>query len=277
MTVFFDIITSAPTVFFTVPLCLAAAYWALAIVGAVDIEILDGVDGAVDGALEGIDGALDAAVDGALDAAVDGAADGMAEVADGAEPGDAADAASSGSGAFTLLANVMRLGKVPLTVSLSAFVFWGWITGFLLTWAYRNWLGVGLVPHVGFAIISMALATGIALAIMNVTVRPLEPVFQTAPGRRRASLVGETCELTTGRVDAGFGQATTQMGGDDMVFQVRCDHPGNGLRRGSKALIVHYDTRREAYVVEPLSAPRTASSATASQASTTTTHRIEEG
>lgn len=266
MTAFLDIVLSLPTVLFTIPLGLAAVYWALAMVGAVDIEIFDGLDGAVDGALDGaLDGAVDGALDGAVDGAVDGAADGAAE---------AAEAAASGGGLFVLLANVLRLGKVPLTVSLSAFVFWGWITGFLLTWAYRNLLGVGLLPHMVFSLLAMALATVVALALMNVSVRPLEPVFQSAPGRRRSSLVGETCELTTGRVDAGFGQAHAMVGGDDMVFQVRCDHPGNGMVRGSRALIVHYDERREAYIVEPLV---TASATRSAQAARSTDHHLKEG
>lgn len=267
MTAFLDIVLTAPTVLFTVPLVLAAFYWMLAIVGAVDIEIFDGVDGVldgVDGVIDGVDGALDGALDGAVDGAAEGAADGAAE---------AAEAATGASGLFVLLANVLRLGRVPVTVSLSAFVFWGWITGFLLTWMYRNWVGVGVLPHVVFSVGAMVVASVIAVALMNVSVRPLEPVFQSAPGRRRSSLVGETCELTTGRVDAGFGQAHTMVGGDDMVFQVRCDHPGNGLVRGSRALIVHYDERREAYVVEPLT-----TASTAQQAAARSTHNhLKEG
>jgi len=276
MTAFLDIIFSVPTVLFTVPLVLAAIYWALAILGAVDIEILDGVDGAIDGALEGLDGALDGAVDGALEGAIDGAIDGAADGAlDGAaEAADAAEAAASG-GVLVLLANVLRLGRVPLTVSLSVFVFWGWIAGFVLTWLYQNWVGTGVVPHVAFSVLAMGLASGIGLALMNVSVRPLEPVFKSAPGRRRSSLVGESCELTTGRVDATFGQATSQVGGDDMVFQVRCDHPGNGLVKGSKALIVHYDPRREAYIVEPLASPTSARNASASRAASA--HHLKEG
>jgi len=263
MTAFIDIITSVPTVLFTIPLVLAAFYWALAIVGAVDIEIFDGLDGLLDGGVDGaLDGALDGAVDGAVDGALDGALDGAMEgAADGAvdgaaEAAEAAEAATQG-GVLVLLANVLRLGKVPVTVSLSAFVFWGWITGFLLTWMYRNVLGVGVMPHMAFSITSMVLASVAALGLMNISVRPLEPVFKTAPGRRRKSLVGEACELTTGRVDERFGQARLELGGDDLIIQVRCDHPGNAIGRGDRALIVHFDDRRQAYVVEPLT-PRAA-------------------
>ncbi len=139
-------------------------------------------------------------------------------------------------------------------MSLSLFVLWGWITGFLLTWLYQNVFGMGFVPQTVFAIGAMLVATVVALALTNVTVRPLEPVFRMAHGRTRDSLLGETAELTTGRVDADFGQATLQVQGDDLVIQVRCDRPGNGLRRGDHVLIVSYDKRREAFVVEPLSA-----------------------
>ena len=67
-------------------------------------------------------------------------------------------------------------------------------------------------------------------------------------------MIGEACTIRTGRVDDRFGQATCEVGADSFLLQVRCDRLGNGLVRGGRALIVHYDERREAYVVEPLAA-----------------------
>ena len=60
------------------------------------------------------------------------------------------------------------------------------------------------------------------------------------------------CTITTGHVDDGFGQATIEDGPDVLNISVRCDRTGV-LTRGSKALVVDFDSTRQAYVVEPAS------------------------
>lgn len=259
MDVFLDIVLSFPTVGFSFLLALVTLYWLMVVLGALDIEALDFGDGLLDGALDGMDGALDG-MDGALDGVADGALDGVADGAlDGAVDGaaeagadGAADAAAAASGGFSLLvffANVFRLGRVPVTVSLTSFAIWGWVMGFLLTWLYQQ--SPGIVPHTVFSVVSMVAVVGLAAGLTNVSVRPFEPIFKTAGARERSSLIGEVCEITTGRVDDAFGQATAHVGTDDLIFQVRCDD-ANRLRRGDTALIVSYDAAREAYVIEPM-------------------------
>ena len=53
-----------------------------------------------------------------------------------------------------------------------------------------------------------------------------------------------------GDVDKKFGQAEFDDGGAGMIIQVRCDQE-NKLKKGSQALIVSYDDRREAFIIEP--------------------------
>ncbi|MEZ4238768.1 MAG: hypothetical protein R3F59_21975 [Myxococcota bacterium] len=86
----------------------------------------------------------------------------------------------------------------------------------------------------------------------RVATRPLEPLFRVAHARSREALLGEAAEITTGRVDARFGQARLTVDGDELLVQVRCDQPDTGLRRGAEALVVAFDPRREAFVVEAL-------------------------
>lgn len=240
MDLFVDIVLSVPTVVFTAGLVVALAYWAMVILGAVDIELFDAADGVLDGALDSLDGALDVA-EGAVEGAADGASEG------------AAQAATAGLSPLVFLANILRIGRVPLTVSLSVFVLWGWLTGFCLTWLYL-W-GATPVPYALFAVASLLATAVVAIGLTNVSVRPLEPIFKASHGRERGSLIGEQCVVTTGRVDARFGQATTMLQSDDLLFQVRCD-TDNPLRRGDVALIVHWDEARDAFIVEPLAPAR---------------------
>jgi len=52
-------------------------------------------------------------------------------------------------------------------------------------------------------------------------------------------------------VGARFGQATYEVPGESMLLQVRSDKT-NTLKKGDEALIIEYDARREAYLVEAM-------------------------
>jgi len=45
--------------------------------------------------------------------------------------------------------------------------------------------------------------------------------------------------------------AKAEDGGAGLIVQVRCADEGNGLSRGSNALVVSYDDKREVYEVTP--------------------------
>jgi hypothetical protein len=236
MTEFFAITTSLPAAPFALALLASLAYWVVALVGGLDLT----------GGAEGLDGVADAAVDGVAEAALDGVADG---VLDGAADAGT-EAAVEAVGDTSLLASALRLGRVPVTIQLSLFAVWGWLFAFGAGWSLRHplagvlpgWLGAGL---------GLAGATAAAFVLAGVTSRPLEPLFKSHHGRRRDSLLGETAEVTTSRVDRRFGQGRVVLGGDEHVVQIRNDSPDNGLTRGARALLVAFDADREAWVVEP--------------------------
>jgi hypothetical protein len=255
MTEFLDILLSFPTVAFTVPLGLTLLYWLLVIFGGADVDMLDGgaggaLDGAADGALDGaVDGALDGAADGALDGVVDGGVDGAAEGIDLDHAGDALGSFS----AVAMLAAVLRLGRVPATFALSAFLLWGWSVSFLLTWGWRHgWILP--VPAALFGAVTLLGASVGGALLTNLTVRPFEVVFKKERMRTRADLFGEVCTLRTSHADAGFGHAELTVDHDVLRIEVRCDRPNNAMARGDEALIVSYDEARRAYVVEPMHA-----------------------
>jgi hypothetical protein len=81
-------------------------------------------------------------------------------------------------------------------------------------------------------------------------VRPLNPIFKLRSGKANRDYVGALCSITTGQVNASFGQATIEDGGTVLVIAVCCDKP-ELLKRGDRALIIDFDPDRHAYVVEP--------------------------
>lgn len=177
---------------------------------------------------------------GALDLDLFG---GGADGADGGgDGGDGADGGDGGGGLWYGLG----LGTVPITISVSVILLVGWI-GSLLAMEYvvpsfsnASWLPPALLPVMII----------VALVLAGFLVRPLAPFFAFKQGKFNSEYVGHTCTITTGSVDAGFGQAIIEDGGTVLDIPVRCDRPGR-FARGDKALIIDFDPDRQAYVVEP--------------------------
>lgn len=220
---FLSEILAFPTVVFTGSLALAALYWAVAAVGGVGIDLLDSVSGdAVEGALDG----LDADAGGA-----DGDAHGSA---------------------------LLGLSQVPLTISLSLLSLFGWLVSFFgmrFVKGVSPTVGVGgpmLVGVVGIGVGIVAAAAGLGLTL--IAIRPLRRVFDLVPARGRASFVGSSCTITSGRVDAGFGHADVPDGGSWMRVEVRCAEP-NGLKSGDAALLDRWDAANDVYWVTPAAVP----------------------
>lgn len=209
-----------PTVIFTIGLGIALVYWLFVLLGALDIDLFGGD-------------------------AVTGGAKAGAESLKGVKLGGGGDGHDVGDGGG--IWHSLGLATVPITISLSVILLLCWV-GSLLGMRYAGSavgeLGGWLAPVMLLAVI----VVGIPLA--GLLVRPLGPVFELKEGKSNKDYVGFFCTVTTGRVDEGFGQATVEDGGTVLVIPVRCDKPG-ALNRGAKALIIEFDTSREAYVVEP--------------------------
>ena len=146
--------------------------------------------------------------------------------------------------------------------------------------AAMNWLGVAGIPVMVFGGISAVFAwfgsyiadralpdsilidsgIGVAAAVTGVmlggvALRPLRPVFTTAPARRRNELVGKVCTIRSLRVDDQAGNAEV----GDVIAEVRCFRP-NELTLGSSAIVYDYDAESGIYHVGPLDPSITESS-----------------
>ncbi len=213
-----------PTVVFTIGLGIALFYWLFVLIGALDINLLGGGD--VSGAAKGIGDVMGAGKGGAEMVKVGG------------------DHDADGGG----LMKLMGLSSVPITISLSVILLAGW-AGSLLVMHYGAESLAGLGRWLPLVVLPTVLI--VALIVTSIAVRPLGKVFQVTEGKFNRDYIGHSCTLTTGRVDASFGQATIEDGGTVLVIAVRCDQD-NKLVRGDRVLVIDFDTEREAYVVEPI-------------------------
>jgi len=225
-----------PTVVFTTLLGIALVYWVFVILGALDVDMFD-----ADGLFDGADGALDGA-DGALDGA-EGALDGVDGAVEGA---DALDAVEGADGATGLL-HALKLRRAPITVTFSFIALFGFIFSYLAMAYVAPIVGVALPAWV-FGSVVLVGAFLLSLPLTSLATKPLEPVFKSVSAKGRRDYVGSVVRVRTGRVDERFGQADLTDGGSHMVIPVRIDT--STLKRGDDALIIDYDSEREAYIVE---------------------------
>ncbi len=286
MTEFLSTTLAFPTVIFTVLLAVCCAYWLMVIVGALGIDALDldfdGVDGAAEGAAEGVaegaaegivegvaegaaegivegaaEGAAEGIVEGAAEGVVEGAAEGAAEgVVEGATEGGvegAAKAATEGAAdGLSFLGSLfltLKLRNVPMTLVLSVWLLFSWTTS--------NLMAASVLPKLAFLpgwVGGLAIATTavlVSLPLTSVLVRPLGKLLKVEKPTHRRGLIGKLVLIDTSRVDARFGSAKAEDGGAGLIVAVRCD-ADNNLSRGSKALVVAYDSKREVYEVTPV-------------------------
>jgi hypothetical protein len=239
MTEFLAAILAFPTVLFTIPLGIVVGYWLTVMVGAVGIDLLDGdlgdfALGAKAGAAEALEGGVKGAMEGGAKAALEGGAKAAVE--------------GSVKGSTSFL-EVLGFGGVPVTVSVSFVVFLSWLMSLAFARPAKEALGMLPGALVSGGLAALCLAAGFMLA--GLVVRPLRPMFAVHQAPRRSELMGRVCVIASGRVDGRFGHATFEDGGAGLLLNVVCDK-ANALKRGEKALILGYDTTRDAYEVEPV-------------------------
>lgn len=229
---FINIALSFPTAIFSGLLIVLVLYWLSVIVGMVDLDLFDlDIDLDIEGDLGGVDG-MDADVgDMDVDADVDGDLD--------------VDADASGSSFWASVASALGLGTVPITIIASVLVLSTWMLSFASTYYLGEILGTGVLVSMAYTLVSFILS----LPITSVVVSPLKGLFQHEKITAGNTVVGRVCEITSGSVDEGFGQAKLDDGGAGLLLSVRTDSDGE-LKRGSKALIIGYDDEANTYEVE---------------------------
>lgn len=221
---FLAIVIQFPTVIFTALLGVVVLYWALVVLGMFDMDLLD------------FDLDLDVDADVDLDLDVDAGA-------------DAGDPEISHSGVGGFLAFFGLVGA-PVTVITSVIITWCW----LLSLLYGTYLQP-MIPDWGFtwviSLIFIFVAFIASLFLTQFSIKPIQPLFEhNGKALGNKDIVGQLCEIATGKVDEKFGQARYNKDGAGLILEVR-NTSGADLKKGNKALIVGYNAEKMTYRVEP--------------------------
>ncbi|WEV26385.1 hypothetical protein OYE22_15155 [Streptomyces sp. 71268] len=158
-------------------------------------------------------------------------------------------------------ADALHLGGVPVAVSASLFVVFGWFLSFAGSVALAD-TGLPGAPLLSLEATLLGASVFGSWWVTRRLVRPLARLFPDEPAPSRQDFIGLTCTIRTGRVDAGFGQAeVTARDGSTALVQVRqvagearAAGKGLGLGLGSTGLLYAYEESGEFFWVAPFDA-----------------------
>lgn len=245
-----DAVVTFPGAMYTVLLGVVTLYWISMLMGAVDLDLLGGAEhggseAAAEGALHG-----HGAAGGHLDHGGDIDAGGEVESGE-AEHGDAdhGDADHGDDGVLSALGAV-GLRQLPVTVSVSLLVIWGWLVSVLgaLTLAEP---ASRYLPSGVFRVLLFVVAALTSLKLASLSARPIAPLFVANKASRREHLVGKLAEVSTGRLDARFGQVLVSDGGAGLLIDARHEG-GEALKRGDRVIVTSWEPERGLVLVEPI-------------------------
>jgi len=210
---FLHAIMGFPAVVLTVLLAAVMIYWAFVLASGIDLDD------------QGADGHHDADGDGDV---------------------DAHDHAAGSAHVLLDLLGAVELRRVPLTVRVSLVVIFAWLVSVL------GWIGLSrLLPETPLRALLTVASLLLGVRFAGWAARPLVPVFTPKRAPSQTDLGGRDAEVTTGRVDGGFGQVLVHDGGAGLLVNARYEGAA-ALTKGTKVLVTHWDAERNVAYVEPM-------------------------
>ena len=209
---FYQNISSFPTVFFTFFLIVTTLYWLVAVLGFVEIDVLD-FD------IPDADGTLDINPETEL------------------------------STPDVLAGLMLRFGLqgVPVTVIISFIALFGWLVSYYTVYFLFGFLPGGFIRFLaGLPVLLGALYVGVM--ITAVVIKPLRPLFQKAQQQTVKHVLGQSAVVRTSRVDSEFGEAVLEDGGAGLILKVRST--GNEtFEKGDRVVLLEHIKEENVYRV----------------------------
>lgn len=207
---FYQNISSFPTVFFTFFLLIIVLYWVVAVLGLVDLDILDFDIPDADGALNSDTGLSNANV----------------------------------------LAGVMlRFGLygVPVTIIVSFVALFGWFICYYIVHYLFAFIPSGLLSFLaGIPILLVSLY--LSVMITATIIKPLRPLFKKNSQDTHKRILGQSAIVRTSRVDNSFGEAVLKDGGAGLILKVRTMGETT-FQKGDSVVLLEHDKVKNTYRV----------------------------
>ena len=210
---FYQNISSFPTVFFTFFLGLCTLYWLVAVLGFIELEILDfDIPGFHSGEID----------------------------LGGHESLTNLDA----------MAGIMlKLGLygVPVTIILSIVSLVGWFLSYYIVYFTFSYVPEGMLRYVA-GVPVLLLSLYIASVVTAIVVKPLRRFFNSLQQQTDKIILGQTAVVRTSRVDDGFGEALLEDGGAGLILKVRSAGEET-FSKGDRVVLLEYVSEENIYKV----------------------------
>ena len=214
-------ITSFPVVVFTFLLIIILCYWLMALVGVVDIELFD-ADIDID-----LDIDMEMQTDFETEVSVDPNAEGLGGIA-----------------GFMLN---WGLTGVPVTVVISLLIVTSWLICYLVVSILFPLIPFGFIKYtIGAGLLFVCF--GLSIPLTAWSIRPFKGFFITHNAVKKETLIGQECEVRTGKVTATFGQGILEDGGAGMILDIRADESKN-IKKGDTVILIEYMADDDSYNV----------------------------
>lgn len=209
---FYQNISSFPTVFFTFFLLIVVLYWLVAVLGLVDLDVLD-FD------IPDADGSLDMNPDTGL------------------------------SNANVLAGVMLRFGLygVPVTIILSFVALFGWFICYYLVHFLFAVIPDGFISFLGGIPVLLA-SLYVSVLITATVIKPLRPLFKKTSQDTIKRVLGQSAIVRTSRVDNSFGEAVLSDGGAGLILKVRTIGETTFLK-GDRVVLLEHDKEKNVYRV----------------------------
>lgn len=209
---FYQNISSFPTVIFTFILAICVLYWLVAVLGFVDIDILDFDLPEADANLPSSQGTAHSTAD-----------------------------------ALAGLMLKFGLNDVPITVIVSFIGLFGWLISYFSVHFLLTLVPDGVFYYLaGGAVIAVTLYA--ATWITAICIRPLRPLFKKAGQQAHTDILGQVAIVRSSRVDRSFGEATLDDGGAGLILKVR-SLDDTVFKKGDRVVLLEYRQKEYTYRV----------------------------
>ncbi|MEE9337062.1 MAG: hypothetical protein V3U87_03210 [Methylococcaceae bacterium] len=206
---FYQNISSFPTAIFTFILAICVLYWLLAVLGVVDIDMLD----------------IDADID--LDLGN--------------------EAATPNAMAGVMLK--FGLNGVPVTIIISFLSLFGWLASYYSVHYLSPLIpeGEGLL-YTLFRWVVLILAFWFAVLLTAMVVKLLSPFFKKIEQQTFKNILGQSAVVRTSKVTTSFGEAFLDDGGAGLILKVRSSEDQT-FSKGDKVVLLEYLEKENFYRV----------------------------
>lgn len=208
---FYQNIASFPTAFFTFFLVICLLYWLVAVLGFIDLDVLD-ID------IPDPDGQL------------------------GVNQTDL-------STPDVLAGLMLKLGLygVPVTIIVSFIALFGWFTCYFIVHFFFGLVPDGLLRYLaGLPVLLGTLY--VAVMLTAIVIKPIRPFFKKASQNTVKEVLGQTAIVRTSKVNSSFGEVFLANGGAGLIFKARSTGD-EVFNKGDRVVLLEYKEVENVYRV----------------------------